>query len=217
MNLALLLPCLILLAAPGPESAFAEEEGGKEQRHSPQAGSAASPTSLRATHPAPRDFESIAAWGLKDHCGERFEIAEDTRWLVFVIGDRHISEATERWGNELAEELPKGTQLVRLLDLNDVPSLGLPMVRRAIRRQVGEAPISIVLDWDSRVARAFGVPASEPVILVSAPNGEVVLEARGAWSEERAAELMRGLRDLTDSALDSGAATLSDDSSAGAR
>jgi len=134
-----------------------------------------------------RDHKSwVIKLKLKDQHGDKFSRVPEDASLVFVVGGKDVPNETQKWADQLELILPDACQVVRLLDLNEVPRIAAPMVARKIRKQIGEKPIRIFLDWKSLVAERFGIRVDIPVVVCLDENDQVILEIEGPWTKERA-------------------------------
>ncbi len=133
---------------------------------------------------APKAQTTGAFAELKDQNGEAFERAEGAAFLIFVVGDRSVSKPTQDWADSLEAKLPRRCQVVRLLDLEGLTRAAAPLVRRGIRKQVGEKKIHVFLDWKSLVATRFEIPVDEAVVVCLDEQDRVLQIIKGQMGEE---------------------------------
>lgn len=122
---------------------------------------------------------------LKDQNSVPFERVEGVVFLIFVVGDRSVSKPTQDWADALEAKLPSSCQVVRLLDLSGLTRAAAPLVRRGIRKQVGEKKIRVYLDWKGVVAARFKIPVDEAVIVCLDERGLVLRIVKGEMSTEK--------------------------------
>lgn len=145
---------------------------------------AAHPASLSARGPEQEASPSALLLKLEDQNGDRFEPHAGDR-LVFVVGGKEVPIETERWADELEAVLPEYCRVIRLLDLQEVPRAGGPLVRRKIRKQIGDRPKRIFLDWEGAIARRFRIRIDIPVIVALDAEGKVLRIVEGNFTAER--------------------------------
>ncbi len=133
------------------------------------------------------EIEALLA-EIKDQNGKSLE-RQDGESLLFVVGDKNVPKETELWADKLEAHLPESCRVVRLLDLQEVPRAGGPLVRRKIRKQIGDQPKRVFLDWEGLVAHQFGIRIDIPVIVCLDDQDALVEIVEGEYSDSLRARI----------------------------
>lgn len=144
----------------------------------------------KSTDQKSAELPTLPAWGFTDQNGSSFQPRPGARFQVYVLGDRKISKATQRWGDELAEKLPPSCQVVRVLDLKGLVRIAAPLVVRGIRKQLDGKKIRVFLDWKGLATAYFNVPPDTPSIVCLDESGAAVRVVRGKWNLERSRSIV---------------------------
>lgn len=136
------------------------------------------------------DESGLPGWNFTDQNGAAFRPQPGARFQVYVLGNRKISKATQRWGDDLAERLPPSCQVIRVLDLKGLIRLAAPLVVRRIRKQLAGKKIDVYLDWKGQAATRFKVRSDTPSIVCLGESGASLRVVQGRWNAERSRSIV---------------------------
>jgi hypothetical protein len=156
-------------------------------------------TCLASDVPEPAATSHLLAYELEDQFGERHQRSDVEGRVVLVIGsDRHGSDYNSIWGNTLSDSLTHhpgygDIELVPLADLQGVPFFLKGVIRRMFPRQRKRW---VLMDWEGVFPKAYGFEPGASNLLVFAPDGSLVHQARGREIEASTlAGLLQALRE----------------------
>jgi hypothetical protein len=104
-----------------------------------------------------------------------------TKIVVLMIADRTGSAQVQGWVGALDSHYATRIDLRGLADVSGVPNLLRDAVRRKLRQMFS---YRVMLDWTGEIAAALGHPQNEAVVLVIAPDGEIVVRVNGPARDE---------------------------------
>lgn len=154
------------------------------------------PAQTRAGAPG----EPAAPWELPDAKGNIYRSQQFSgRPLLLVGADRTSEDASELWGQRLAERYGGKMAAIAIADLHGVPGFLRGIVRGKLQRRntpSSRMGVPLLLDWEGIVAKTYHFESKVPNLLLIDQRGRVKLAVTGEWTAERMRQVSAAVEEL---------------------
>lgn len=115
--------------------------------------------------------EKAPNFQLKDQFGKQWNLSDlQNRVVVVVAADKHSGEAMGPWVDGLKAKYSGKIQLLGLLDLHDIPSIGRGIAKSRIKNETSDP---MMIDFNGNTAKSYNVSSNYPVVVVIDKTGVV--------------------------------------------
>jgi peroxiredoxin len=132
------------------------------------------------------------SFDLKDQFDREWKLSDlNGKVVVIVAATRDSGRAMGPWVDSLKTQYGNNIQLLGLLDLSSVPSIGRGIAKSRIKKETKDP---LMLDFNGATAKSYEVSDKYPVV--------VVIDKRGIVRSEQKTEYNTGAFKATTSAID---------------
>lgn len=126
--------------------------------------------------------ERAPNFDLKDQFGKQWTLnGLSGTPTVLIVANQDSGKVMGPWVDALKAKYPNKVQILGLLDLHTVPSIGRGIAKSRIRSETKDP---LMLDFNSRTAKSYGVSEKHPVVVVIDKASIVRAIQSGPYSQE---------------------------------